>query len=141
MHVLYSLTAFLTGTIKKQREPQAVNWRSLKLKVNFEVKEYADAFVIGGYLPGMREEDIELALGKDESTLEVKGVREPTREEDVVMRRQLYAYLLQSGHAQQRLEPHDESVALLQLGNGRYGSFSQTFSLPKVCCCSLYLRA
>lgn len=37
----------------------------------------------------MREEDLQLDLGQDESTLEVKGVREPSREEEIAMRRQL----------------------------------------------------
>jgi HSP20 family protein len=118
-----------TGKRRRETASQGLQWRTLKLNPKFDVKEYQDSYVAAGYLPGMRQEDIELSLSKDGGSLTVRGVREPSDEELEVLRRQLRLYLRQQGIA--AVNPQEENRALLQMGAGRFGSFAQTFSLPR----------
>jgi HSP20 family protein len=47
---------------------------------NFEVKENAEAFVIRGDLPGLKEDDVELALNRD--VLTISGSRKAEKKEE-----------------------------------------------------------
>jgi HSP20 family protein len=122
-------TTTAAGKRRRETASRGLEWRTLKLNPKFDVKEYQDAYVAAGYLPGMRQEDIELSLSKDGGSLTVKGVREPSTEELEVLRRQLRLYLRQQGVT--AVNPQEENRALLQMGAGRFGAFAQTFSLPR----------
>jgi HSP20 family protein len=117
------------GKRRRENASQALQWRTLKLNPKFDVKEYQDAYVAAGYLPGMRQDDIELSLSKDGGSLTVKSLREPSAEELDALRRQLRLHMRQQGVA--AMNPSQENRALLQMGAGRFGAFSQTFSLPR----------
>jgi HSP20 family molecular chaperone IbpA len=105
-------------------------WKRLKLSPKFQTTEYADAYVVAAYIPGMNNDDVELSLGKN-ATLEIKGVRYPTPHEEAIMMRQLGAYRQRSTHGHIHPSEENEILGLLRIGAGRYGSFSQTFSLPR----------
>jgi len=106
----------------KQAQRLEPYWRKMKLNPRMDVEEELDRYVVSTYIPGMNQEDIQIATTMERGSpiLTIKGHRSPTFEELTVMRRQL---------ARSGIEPSDETI--LKLGAGRFGTFLEKFALPK----------
>jgi len=78
----------------------------------------------------MDAEKLRIQLSKVNRLLGVQGSREPTKEEEDAMRRQIK--LLKRIDTDNIYFPmdEDEQTSLLRIGAGRYGSFSQFFKIP-----------
>jgi len=81
-----------------------------------------DGYMISGYIPGMRKDDVVVAVAKEgySPILNIRGCRIPTLEELALMRRQL----VKAG-----INPDDEAV--VSLGKTRFGSFHEKYVVPK----------
>lgn len=93
-------------------------WQQLRLQVRLDTEDVGDAYVIQGFVPGLRNENIKVQVSTDGTMLTVAGTRLPTVRETTAMRRQLLR------------EGLDGPDAMLRLAAGRYGTFSQQFRLP-----------
>jgi len=101
-----------------------LRWAEMRLKPKLNVREERNAYLIFSSIPGLKKEDISLSLSENEATLVVEGVRLPTEEELAQMER-----LLEMHKA--RYRGLSKEAALMHLGAGRYGKFSEKFSLPE----------
>eukprot|EP01089_Gocevia_fonbrunei_P018308 TRINITY_DN6153_c1_g1_i1.p1 TRINITY_DN6153_c1_g1~~TRINITY_DN6153_c1_g1_i1.p1 ORF type:complete len:248 (+),score=84.72 TRINITY_DN6153_c1_g1_i1:101-745(+) len=110
--------------ISKAPARKKKSWKDLKLKPKFEVSQNQRGFVLSAYIPHMNEKDITLNVTRDDNdVLTVSGFRAPTPSE----LRSLKAHL-------QQLKITDyasEDDALLLYGAGQFGSFSESFKIPK----------
>lgn len=108
-------------------------WKKLKLEPQFEVQPTREAYQIVAMIPGMNQKDVEISIDEKRNTLTIKGFRIPSEEELRVMRRQIREMDRRAtfGRFYPRQEP--EVLRLLRLGSGRFGSFSETYNLPKDC--------
>jgi len=110
------------------KEPEApidleAAWKNLKLDVSLKTQELRDAYVIVGNIPNMKREDITIRIEEDK--LIVGGFRGPTKAELETMLR----------HLQTRTNLHamtqrERALAVLRCGVGKFGTWSQVFSLP-----------
>ena len=101
-------------------------------------------------IPGMRQEDIELKLNPNGTTLEIRGCRYPSPQEEAALKRQLQQLRMRETHGLYVFSEHlslmccetnrapsyypeqeEDETALLRLGSGRFGTFSQVYNLPK----------
>jgi len=105
-------------------------WKTLRLKPRLEVEEQPSAYLLKGYLPGMRDEDVAVDVTEDDTELIVRGARIPTREEAAGLMRQLGAAVREGRLDARSLLPLSDEQLLLQMGSGRYGSFVERFRLP-----------
>jgi len=116
-------TAHTADQIRKSQTEDfaipSVDWSSLKLRPKMEISETPRSYLIASFIPGMKKEDIGIQLGRN--TITVEGVREPTKQE--------MQQLIRLVRAQAR-EGIDPVEALLHIGAGRYGKFSESYRLP-----------
>eukprot|EP01129_Flabellula_baltica_P005195 TRINITY_DN1859_c0_g1_i1.p1 TRINITY_DN1859_c0_g1~~TRINITY_DN1859_c0_g1_i1.p1 ORF type:complete len:570 (-),score=144.42 TRINITY_DN1859_c0_g1_i1:37-1716(-) len=94
-------------------------WKQMRLRPKFTVDRKGNGFILQAYIPGINKEDIDVNVNGD--TLVLAGLRLPT-EEDLA--------LLQAKIDQAGIPSEQHESALLRLGAGRYGRFSETFQLP-----------
>ncbi|KAH3762332.1 Heat shock protein Hsp20 [Pelomyxa schiedti] len=113
-----------TATTAASLPPTAFKWAELKLKPKMNVREERNSYLIVSSIPGLKKEDISLSLTEDESTLVVEGVRVPTQEEIAQMEK-FWA------SNRPRYNVMSKEAALMHIGAGRFGKFSERFSLPE----------
>ncbi len=82
-------------------------WKQLRLQVRLDVDDTGDAYVIQGYIAGLKNEDIRVQLSADGNSLTVSGTKLPTPREVTAMKKQL----MREGGA--------SVEGLLRLGSGR----------------------
>lgn len=106
-------------------------WKRLRLQPQIDIDQNAKCYFIHGVIPGMKEDDIDIKIDQSRRVLTIEGFREPTSRELEIMRRQLRSSQSRRDlrHFYPTREP--EELRLLRLGAGRYGTFSQNFSVPK----------
>jgi len=108
----------------ENEEPESQSpWRRLKLEVDLTVHDKPQAFIITGNLPGMKQKDIKIRI--DENKLIISGFREPNELELQQMTRALTARGFVPRNKVELL------TALLKMGVGRFGTFQQTYQLPR----------
>ncbi len=56
-------------------------WKRMKLKPKMDVSDTRDGYVVTSFIPGMKKEDIDIALSANKRTLTISGVRLPSPEE------------------------------------------------------------
>eukprot|EP01125_Pyxidicula_operculata_P009888 TRINITY_DN3252_c0_g1_i3.p1 TRINITY_DN3252_c0_g1~~TRINITY_DN3252_c0_g1_i3.p1 ORF type:complete len:131 (-),score=45.97 TRINITY_DN3252_c0_g1_i3:192-584(-) len=72
----------------------------------------------------MKEEDIQLSLGNRGDTITISGLREPSADEVLVMKKQI----LMAKKRGLLFNPNeDENTLILRMGAGKFGRFSQTY--------------
>jgi len=113
------------------RIPEKV-WRSLRLNPSLDVREFHDRYIIAGQLPGVHRQDLNVDLSPNK-TLVISGVRLPTEKEEGLMRKHAQAAWARNHIVRKRipvLKPQEEDRMILEIANGRYGTFSETYRLP-----------
>jgi len=104
-------------------------WRSLKFNADFKINDLPDRYVLTANIPRMKEDDIKISLGQNNDTITISGYREPTEVELQQMRKQLSAERKRDFQGK-FYPPHEEELKhLLRLGAGRFGQFSETYSI------------
>lgn len=116
---------------KQQKEQLNQLWRKLKLDPQFEVRNHRDAYFVVAMIPGMKQEDIEVSIDTKKNTVTIKGFRGPSDKELQIMRRQLYEIDRRNIFGRAYPKQENELLRLLRLGSGRFGSFSETYNIPK----------
>jgi len=98
-------------------------WQYLKLYPRIQIDQTRDKYIISANIPGMQQEDIEVAYNPHENTIMIQGVRIPSEEEETNMRKQVRA----------RFRPRnleEENELVLRFGAGRFGKFKKEWKLP-----------
>lgn len=109
-------------------------WEQVHLPLKFRSQEKRDCYVILATVPGLDSNDVKLQLGRGSSELCIEGVRLPTANENSTMQRRVAALLYKhSADAQKHtslLAPDFGLKQYMDLGEGLFGRFSQTFDIP-----------
>jgi len=113
---------------REKKIPQNM-WRSLKFNADFKINDFADRYVLRANIPRMKEEDIKISLSKNNDNITISGFREPTDAELQQMRKQLATERKRDIYGQYYPPNEDEVKHLLRLGAGRFGQFSETYSI------------
>jgi HSP20 family molecular chaperone IbpA len=110
----------------------AEKWASLKLKPNFDISQSSEAFEISGFIPGINEKDLKISLSDDNDVMTISGVRLPTADEELELQRQLIRriQMASGGMIREKIPPQLLQSKILQMGSGRFGSFSESYRLP-----------
>ncbi|CAJ1381319.1 unnamed protein product, partial [Effrenium voratum] len=112
-------------------------WQQVRLPLRFHSREEPSNYVISATVPGLDLDDLKLELVDSSTTLRVEGLRLPSSKEAATMRKRIAAKIRQV--AQRSPEkfammvkalPQVAADAYLELGQGEYGRFAETFQLP-----------
>merc|ERR1712000_672758 len=107
----------------QSKKPLLERFASLKLDVDFQVRDGRTGYQISAYVPGLDEKELRIALSEARDVLTCEGRRLPTPKEIDLMRyqlRQRYSY-----------EPSEEDELLLRYGAGRFGSFKESWRIDE----------
>lgn len=118
--------------------PTRDSWRQIHLPLRFQVVDQDEQCSILAKVPGLDVEDFQLAVGDNASTLTVEGLRMPTLQVAVEMRKKITNRLQTlARHSPQQFARIEGSLnevaakAYAELGKDEYGHFSETFRLPQ----------
>eukprot|EP01105_Mastigella_eilhardi_P011862 TRINITY_DN2726_c0_g1_i1.p1 TRINITY_DN2726_c0_g1~~TRINITY_DN2726_c0_g1_i1.p1 ORF type:complete len:772 (+),score=201.41 TRINITY_DN2726_c0_g1_i1:55-2316(+) len=122
----------LTSPSTRAAEPEGrdtsylkqLRWSAMKLKPKMDVHEERGAYVIASAIPGLKKDEIALTLAGNDDALQIEGVRYPSEEE----LQQMEEYL--DSTAPPALRRVDRATALMRMGAGRFGKFTEVFQLP-----------
>jgi len=117
--------------------PGRDTWRRLHLPVRFRSQEDHRCYVLRASVPNLDTNDIKLSVSNDGASLTVGGLRVPSEDQSRHLHEQLASRFRQwassisknSKITERRIREVAES-AYLEMGQNRYGSFSETFRLP-----------
>lgn len=117
----------------KQKEQQRIEkWSKLLLEPRFDVSEKSDGFLITGYIPGMKKENVEVNYDENSRTLTLSGFSYPSASEEILLEQKLHQTLTQRyGRGYDKL--FDKTTIgefLLKMGSGDYGKFSEAYRIP-----------
>lgn len=119
--------------------PDRSFWQQVHLPLQFRSQENRnrDRYVIFATVPGIDIDDVKLQLGGDASELTIEGLRLPTDRDNSALQHKVAEFL--RGHAStfdvvpagfgKQLQQIGLK-AYLDLGEGLFGRFSQTFAIP-----------
>mmetsp|Transcript_34192 Transcript_34192/g.94246 ORF Transcript_34192/g.94246 Transcript_34192/m.94246 type:complete len:469 (-) Transcript_34192:198-1604(-) len=118
--------------------PSKDTWRQVRLPLRFHSREEQDSYVILATVPGLDLNDLKLELNNDQVVLSVSGIRMPGPSEASQMRRKIVARLQRFAQRdpQGLARIGDSGIlklvedAYIELGQGEYGLFAETFRLP-----------
>eukprot|EP00913_Durusdinium_trenchii_P003951 g3659.t1 len=122
-------------------------WEKVRLPLRFNSREDPDSepanrevqnnYVISATVPGLDLDDLKLELGES-STLRVEGLRTPSSEEATLMRRRIAQKIRQIAKTSPekfamlvKAIPQVSEDAYIELGQGEFGRFAETFRLPR----------
>ena len=112
-------------------------WEKVRLPLRFNSREERNAYVISATVPGLELEDLKLELGEG-STLLVEGLRMPSKKEAAQMRKRIAHKIRQVAQTSPekfallvKAIPQVSEDAYIELGQGEYGRFAETFRLPQ----------
>lgn len=112
-------------------------WQKVRLPLRFHSREERNLYSISATCPGLSLEDLKLELSDDGSTLTVSGIRAPSEQEAESMRKRisqkLRAIAQKSPKRMAELKkflPQVISDGYIELAQGEYGRFSETFQVP-----------
>jgi len=109
--------------VSEESEEAESPWRKLKLEVDLGVTEKPQAYIITGNVPGMKQSDIRIKV--DDNKLTISGFREPSQMDLQQMTRALTSRGFVPKNKNELI------LALMKIGVGRFGTFQQTYQLPK----------
>jgi len=108
-------------------------WKSMKLRPRFDQQQQREAYVLTAMIPGLNRDEINISQDQDPNDgsdeLVVSGVRVPTIDEMKKMLRHIKQ--LQMTNRINLKTERGLKLALMQLGQGRYGTFEERFILPE----------
>merc|ERR1712048_996307 len=117
--------------------PDGAMWRDVSRPVDFQSRQERGGYAVLAAVPGLSTRKLEIKLSDDRSALTVEGVCEPTNREAEHMRHQLVGELQRVARTSpqrfRQLCCNLDKVATqtyAELGEGRFGKFSETFRLP-----------
>jgi HSP20 family molecular chaperone IbpA len=114
-------------------QPEADIWRKLYLPLAFQCQAKPEGYIIFAEAPGVRTKDLTLELNDDHSALTLNGILFPSPSECEAMQQEL-ASRLRSMAMHSKLSDLELSLgaqsAYLEMGQNRFGHFSETFQLP-----------
>ncbi|CAK9109656.1 unnamed protein product [Durusdinium trenchii] len=112
-------------------------WEKVRLPLRFNSREEQNNYVISATVPGLDLDDLKLELGES-STLRVEGLRTPSSEEATLMRRRIAQKIRQIAKTSPekfamlvKAIPQVSEDAYIELGQGEFGRFAETFRLPR----------
>jgi len=113
-------------------------WEKVRLPLRFTSREEPKSYVISATVPGLDLEDLKLELGDASTTLLVEGLRIPSKKESALMRKRIAQKIRQVAQTSPekfamlvKALPEVTEDAYLELGQGEFGRFAETFRLPK----------
>eukprot|EP00435_Cladocopium_sp_Y103_P041627 s954_g11.t1 len=113
-------------------------WEKVRLPLRFTSREEPKSYVISATVPGLDLEDLKLELGDTSTTLLVEGLRIPSQKESALMRKRIAQKIRQVAQTSPekyamllKAIPEVSEDAYLELGQGEFGRFAETFRLPK----------
>lgn len=104
-------------------------WEQLELPLQFRSSEERSCYTLTSCASKFEAEEIKLQLSPDASSLTISGLHLPTDAEVQEMRDNIAQRFL--GHEQKFLSSRAANQLYTRLGNGSFGSFSQTLTLPR----------
>lgn len=113
-------------------------WEKVRLPLRFTSREEPGSYVISATVPGLDLEDLKLELGDASTTLLVEGLRIPSKKESALMRKRIAQKIRHVAQTSPekfamlaKAIPEVSEDAYLELGQGEFGRFAETFRLPK----------
>lgn len=113
-------------------------WEKVRLPLRFTSREEPKSYVISATVPGLDLEDLKLELGDTSTTLLVEGLRIPSKKEAALMRKRIAQKIRHVAQTSPekfamlaKAIPEVSEDAYLELGQGEFGRFAETFRLPK----------
>jgi HSP20 family molecular chaperone IbpA len=112
--------------------PTDAEWLEMRMDPDIRVSQRRDgAYLLEGYVPGMRDEDVGISLDEERGALVIKGARVPTPAERDALLAQLRKMLLHPAYRGRRPQSAAEVHSLLlRTGAGRFGSFETRYRIP-----------
>lgn len=111
--------------------PMQKFWEELELPLRFQPAEEQSCYTLFCRAAGLRPQEVNLELSPDSTHLIVSGSHLPATAEVASMRdaiAQLFLKALKRG--QRTFDPHGVMKLYANMGEGNFGSFSQSFQLP-----------
>merc|ERR1712019_226790 len=127
------------GTEEQQQlpAPDGAMWNSVKRPVEFQARQARSNYTLLAALPGLNTEGLEIELNDDQSVLTIKGLCLPTTRQAEQMQKKLLMQLQRLARSSpQRFRQISTKLdklaveAYTDFGEGRFGTFSETFRLP-----------
>jgi HSP20 family molecular chaperone IbpA len=112
-------------------------WEQMDLPVEFKSYEKSNCYVVEASVPELDIRDLKLKISADQSRVVVEGVRLPTSaqkskmQREVALRLEQFARRSPERFAQLGGAPAMSEEAFIKVGQGYFGRFSQTFSIPE----------
>jgi len=108
-------------------------WKKLKLKPKIDVSQNAEAFEIYGFIPGINEKELKVTLNNTADVMTISGYRLPSPAEELDLKRNLLRRIqLATGGQIGKFPLKLYQTKMLQMGAGRFGSFSESFRIPEI---------
>eukprot|EP00933_Yihiella_yeosuensis_P066948 TRINITY_DN7149_c2_g1_i1.p1 TRINITY_DN7149_c2_g1~~TRINITY_DN7149_c2_g1_i1.p1 ORF type:complete len:651 (+),score=166.41 TRINITY_DN7149_c2_g1_i1:110-2062(+) len=112
-------------------------WRQVRLPLKFHTREESGQYIVSATIPGLDQDDLKIELGDAASTLLVEGLRVPSEREATAMRKRISKKIKQLAQTSPEqfarvVEslPQVASDAYVELGQGEFGRFAETFRIP-----------
>lgn len=112
-------------------------WKQVRLRLRFQTHEEPSCYTISATIPGLDLDDLKLDLSDSSTALHVEGLRVPSKQEGVSMRtkiaQRIKSVAQRSPSQFQKLMdrlPQAARDAYVELGQGEFGRFADTFKLP-----------
>merc|ERR1712048_483741 len=117
--------------------PDATIWEGMHLPVEFSFRPNHDRYTALASVPSLKPDTLKMTLSNDRSTLTISGLCVPTNRQAKQMQHKIARQIQQLA----RVSPHeflqlreelDQVIARAyeELGEGRYGRFSQVVQVP-----------
>jgi len=117
--------------------PDGAMWKNVKRPVEFQARQERSNYTLLAALPGLNTEGLEIELNDDQSVLTIKGLCLPTTRQAEQMQKRLLMQLQRLARSSpQRFRQISTKLdklaveAYTDFGEGRFGTFSETFRLP-----------
>ena len=115
--------------------PSKEAWRQMRLPLQFHSKEELDHYMVVAAVPNFDPAELQASVSEDMSMLTIKGLRPPSQEEVAILQQKLLSQLqLQAKRSPGRVKQLVNQMGpetYLELGEGKYGLFSQSLRLPE----------
>lgn len=112
-------------------------WKQVRLPLRFQTREEPSCYNISATIPGLEMDDLRLDLDDSATALHVEGLRVPSKQEALSMRKKISQRIMSMAQrSPQDFEkllkslPQAAENAYVELGQGEFGRFADTFRLP-----------
>merc|ERR1712039_353808 len=114
--------------------PHADIWTNMHVSVDFQIRQQRGGYALFAAIPSLHRDTLNIKMNKQTRELTVSGVCLPTSRQAEQMRQHV-AGVIARARSQQYSQVNAQlsdviTQAYRELGVGKFGSFSETFSLP-----------